>query len=193
MGATLLGAHMPTAGGLHKALINGKAIGCDAVQVFTSSPQQWHSKPVTDEMVAAFKQAQKETGLSEVVSHDSYLINLCAVSDEQRVKSIGGLKGEMERCGRYGIPYVVSHIGARMGQEEDLALQRAADGIKEVLADSPESVTLLMETTAGQGSALNSKFEELARMMDLLNGPTRLAICLDTCPCVCRRLRHKNQ
>ena len=181
MGAKLLGAHMPTSGGLGKALINGKGIGCDAVQVFTSSPQQWHSKPVTPEMVVAFQTAKKETGITEVVSHDSYLINLSAVLDEQREKSIKGLKGEMGRCGEYGIQYVVSHIGARTGQEEDVALKKAADGIKEVLADTPESVVLLMETTAGQGSALNSKFDEIARLLDMVKNAERLAVCLDTC------------
>ena len=172
---------MPTSGGLDKALTNGKAIGCDAVQVFTSSPQQWHAKPVTTEMVAAFKKAQVETGLTDVLSHDSYLINLCSALDEQRQKSINGLKGEMGRCGQYGIEFVVSHIGARTGQEEELALTKAAEGIKEVLADTPESVVLLMETTAGQGSALNSKFEEIARLLDLVKNPKRLCVCLDTC------------
>src|SRR5690348_1378591 len=100
MSAKLLGAHMPTAGGLGKAVRNGKKIGCTAVQVFTSSPQQWKSKPITDEMVAELTAARQETGISEIVSHDSYLINLCAQDPEQRRKSIDGLKNEMQRCGQ---------------------------------------------------------------------------------------------
>ncbi|MFQ3668957.1 MAG: TIM barrel protein, partial [Fimbriimonadaceae bacterium] len=90
-GPRYLGAHMPTAGGLDKAIRNGRAIGCDAVQVFTSSPQQWKAKPVTDEMVAAFRQALADTGIERVVSHDSYLVNLCAPNPDRREQSIVGL------------------------------------------------------------------------------------------------------
>src|SRR4051794_1406008 len=115
MSAKLLGAHMPTAGGLGNALRNGKGIGCTAGQVFTSSPQQWKSKPITDEMVAALSAARAETGITEIVSHDSYLINLCAKDEEQRRKSIDGLKNELHRCSQLGIGYVVSHMGAHMG------------------------------------------------------------------------------
>jgi deoxyribonuclease-4 len=94
MAAILLGAHMPTAGGLGGAIRNGKAIGCTAVQVFTSSPQQWRAKPVTEAMVADFRAAQAETGIDVVVSHDSYLVNLCALEPEKREQSIAGLKAD---------------------------------------------------------------------------------------------------
>lgn len=181
MGAKLLGAHMPAAGGLHKALIRGKEIGCTAVQVFTSSPQQWKAKEVTQEMVDAFKDAQRETGLSQVVSHDSYLINLSSADEEHRAKSINGLTNEMLRSARFGIPFVVSHIGARTGQPEEVALKKACEGIEQVLANTPDEVALLMETTAGQGSALNSKFEEIGAILNALKSPKRLAVCVDTC------------
>ncbi|MBI5706795.1 MAG: deoxyribonuclease IV [Armatimonadetes bacterium] len=181
MPAKLLGAHMPTAGGLDKAIRNGKAIGCTAVQVFTSSPQQWRAKEVTDEMASKFKDALKETGITSVVSHDSYLVNLSALDTEMQAKSIAGLKGELNRCAAYGIPFAVSHIGAHMGRGIEEGLRIAAEGIAEVLADTPDSVTLLMETTAGQGSVLNSKFEELAWLLDALKGHKRLGVCLDTC------------
>lgn len=181
MPAKLLGAHMPTAGRLDKAIHNGKAIGCTAVQVFTSSPQQWRAKEVTEEMAAAFKTALAETGITSVVSHDSYLVNLSALDPEMRAKSREGLKNELRRCAKYGIPYAVSHIGAHMGQGTDAGLKIAAEGLREVLGDTPESVTLLMETTAGQGSVLNSKFEELALLLEALKGHKRLGVCLDTC------------
>jgi deoxyribonuclease-4 len=177
----LLGAHMPIKGGLGMAIRNGKEIGCTAVQVFTSSPQQWAAKPVTDEMAADFKAAQAETGIDVVVSHDSYLVNLCAPAEEAKAKSIAGLKAEMGRCGKYGIRWVVSHIGAHTGQGTEEGLRIAAESVKEVLADTPESVMLLAETTAGQGSALDSKFEEIAKLFELTGNPPRLGVCLDTC------------
>jgi deoxyribonuclease IV len=181
MAAQLIGAHMPIKGGLGNALRQGKEIGCTAVQVFTSSPQQWYAKPVTPEAIADFKRAQAETGISSVVSHDSYLINLCAPSEEIVAKSFAGLKGEILRCAAYGIPYVVSHMGATKGQEEDACFTRVAEITLAILDDTPDTVTLLMETTAGQGSSLNSKFEELARLIDRCGGHPRLGVCLDTC------------
>src|SRR5690348_11727323 len=83
----LLGAHMPTPGGLHKALTVGKAIGCSAVQLFTSSPRQWKAPPLKTEEIDAFYKAREETGIEALVAHDSYLINLAAPSDEILVKS----------------------------------------------------------------------------------------------------------
>lgn len=181
MGAKLLGAHMGIKNGLGAAVRNGHAIGCTAIQVFTSSPQQWYSKPVTQESVDDFKKAQKETGIDHVVSHDSYLINLCSVSEDLAKKSFEGLKSEIVRCGQYGIPYVVSHIGRCKDQTEGQALLKSAEAIRDLLEETPETVTLLMETTAGQASAINHRFEHLAMLLELCQGHPRLGICLDTC------------
>lgn len=173
---------MPTGKGLPFALKNGVEIGCTAVQVFTSSPQSWAAKPVTDEMAAAFQAAALETGLGQhTVSHDSYLINLAAPDEAKRQQAVDGLKREMGRCGQYAIPFVVSHMGAHMGQGEDVGIAKVAEATKEILADTPPSVTLLMETTAGQGSSLNYKFEHLAAIIEAAGNPARLAVCLDTC------------
>ena len=181
MPAQLLGAHMSISNGLGNAVRNGKAIGCTAVQVFTSSPQQWKSKPVTEEMAADFKAAKAETGIEHVVSHDSYLINLCAEDPAKREQSIGGMKGEIERCAKYGIPYVVSHMGAHTGRGVVEGLTGVVESVARVLDETPDTVTILMETTAGQGSALMSRFEELASVLEAMNGHERLGICLDTC------------
>jgi len=181
MSAQLLGAHMPTSGGLGNAIRTGKAMGCSAVQVFTSSPQQWRSKPVSDEMAADFRTACTETGITEVVSHDSYLINLCAPDPVKRIQSVNGIKAEIERCARYGIRYVVSHMGAHVGQGEQCGLDAVVETTRQVLEETPETVTILMETTAGQGTSLMAKFEQLAFVIEQLKGPERLAICLDTC------------
>ena len=173
---------MPTSGGLAIAVRNGKEIGCTAVQVFTSSPRQWYSKPVTPEMSASLGSALAETGIgNHIVSHDTYLINMAAPDADVRRKSIEALTREMKRCGQLGIPYVVSHMGAHAGQGVIEGLKMVAEGAKEVLAESPPGVTLLMETTAGQGSSLNMRFDELAGLFLLLNAPTNLGVCLDTC------------
>lgn len=172
---------MPTSGGLRLALQRGREIGCTAVQVFTSSPQQWKAKPMADEAVERFQQAQAATGIDCVVSHDSYLVNLCATNDEIRAKSIEGLKAEVERCARLGIRWVVSHMGSHLGAGEEAGLQAVAEGARRVFEETSDSVTLLMETTAGQGSALNYRFEHLATLIESLQGHPRLGVCLDTC------------
>ena len=115
------------------------------------------------------------------VSHDSYLINLANADEAKRQQAIDGLKREMQRCSVYRIPYVVSHMGAASDQDEDVAIDKVAKAAKEILADTPGNVTLLMETTAGQGSALNWKFEQLATTIEKSGDPKRLAVCLDTC------------
>ena len=181
MPAQFIGAHMPISKGLGNALREGKKIGCTAVQVFTSSPQQWKASPATQEKVADFQKAQKETGIAHVVTHDSYLINLCAPDKAMREKAILGLTNELNRSATYGIKFVVSHMGASVGQDVDDALKIVAESTKLVLDHSVDDVMLLMETTAGQGSALNSRFEEIARLLELMKGHKRIGVCVDTC------------
>lgn len=181
MPAKFIGAHMSSSKGLGNAIRKGKEIGCTAVQVFTSSPQMWKSAPVTADKVADFKKSLVETGIEQVVTHDSYLINLCAPDADLRQKSINGLTEELRRSAAYGIPFVVSHMGSHKGEGCEAGLAAVAEAAAQVLEETPETVTLLMETTAGQGSALNSRFEELARLLELLQGHPRLAVCLDTC------------
>lgn len=174
---------MPTSGGMGKALRRGKEIGCEAVQVFTSSPQQWKAREITDEMASDFRTAQVETGIGSdrLISHDSYLVNLCAPDEEIMRKSLAALKSEMDRCAKLGIGYVVSHMGAHMGQGEESGMTRIAEAARQILAETDPSVTLLMETTAGQGSALGVTFEQLAQVLDGVGGDARLGVCLDTC------------
>lgn len=172
---------MKASKGLGNALREGKAIGAEAVQVFTSSPQMWRASSVTPEKIADLNSARQETGLTDIVSHDSYLVNLCAPEPEIRQKSFDGLKGEMTRCGAYRIRYVVSHMGAHKGQGEAYGIGVVAEATLRLLAETPEEVTLLMETTAGSGSALGATFEQLAAVLDLCNRPARLGVCLDTC------------
>ena len=181
MAAQLLGAHMPIGKGIGNAVRAGKAIGCTAIQVFTKSPQIWKSKPVTDEVIADFKAAVLETGITEIVSHDSYLINMAGSTEEGREKSIVGLIEEINRCSAYGIPYVNSHMGSHIGQGEEIGQQLLIEGARRVLAETDPSVMLLMETTSGQGSALGATFEQLAFVLDGLGGDSRVGVCVDTC------------
>jgi deoxyribonuclease IV len=181
MGSKLMGAHCPAVGGIGNAVRFGAKIGCTAVQVFTSSPQSWRAKPITPDMVSDFHQAKADSGIECVISHDSYLVNLCVADPDRRKQSIAGLTAEFLRCAEYGIPGAVSHIGAHLGQGEDIAIPMAAESLHEVLANSPDSVDVYAETTAGQGSSLNWHLEGMARFFDAAGSPARLKVCVDTC------------
>jgi len=172
---------MPTSKGLGAAVRQAKEIGATAIQVFTSSPQQWRAKKITDEMIEDFLSARKETGVDWTISHDSYLINLAAPDEAMRKKSVDALIAEMERCAQLRIPYVVSHMGAHRGEGERAGLKRLAMSTKEVLAGGPRSVSLAMETTAGSGSSLGYRFEHLQEVIDRCKAPKRLVVCMDTC------------
>src|SRR5579875_2466043 len=100
----LLGAHMSIAGSVGEALLRGRQGGCECIQIFTKSSRQWAAKPYTEEEIAAFKRNQKETGISTVIAHDSYLLNLGAPDEGLRQKSIAGLIDELEGCEMLGIP-----------------------------------------------------------------------------------------
>jgi deoxyribonuclease-4 len=182
MAQRLIGAHMPASKGLAAAVRDGAAIGCTAVQVFTTSPRNWAAKDPAEEAVAEFRAAALETGVApHLVSHDTYLVNLAAADPEIRRKSESALASELARCSRLGIPSVVSHMGAHMGQGEEAGLALVAESALRVLAETPDDVAILMETTAGQGTSLNWRFEHLAAILELAGGHPRLQVCLDTC------------
>src|SRR5579872_6805137 len=182
--ARSLGAHMPTAGGLYKALTSGKAIGCTAVQLFTSSPRQWSSPPLKEADVEAFHKARAETGIEIAVAHDSYLINLAAPSEEVLLRSQGAFRGELDRAEQLGLSWVVTHMGAHLDQGEDEAFDRLIQSLKEILRATDEAgyaVGVALETTAGQGTGLGWRFEQLSRVLRGVGDHPRLGICLDTC------------
>ncbi len=172
---------MPTSSGIGKAILNGEKIGCNTLQLFTHNPRQWKGKEVTDKLIEEIKKAKEETGIEHIVSHDTYLINLCAKNPETHEKSVNALTDELHRCSKLGIQYVISHMGAHLGQGEEEGLSIVAKSTKNILADIPDNVFLCMETTAGQGTCLNYKFEHLARIIELCQCHPQLVVCLDTC------------
>ncbi len=179
----LLGAHMPTAGGPAFALTGGKTIGCDAVQLFTASPRQWHASPLKEEAIAAFVSAKADTRIAKTVAHDSYLINLAAApSSEVLEKSRAAFMAEITRAEMLGIDFLVSHPGAHLGAGEDEGIARIIQSLDIVHAETAgANVRIAIETTAGQGTYLGGHFSHIARILNGVRSPERLAVCLDTC------------
>ncbi len=180
----LLGAHMPTTGGLHNALLSGKAIGCSAVQLFTGSPKRWHHPPIEAEQAALFQAALAETGIAFTVAHDSYLINLAALDEIAIEKSRTAFREELDRAEALGIPWVVTHMGAHLKAGIDPAIARLIESLRLILDETDAlnyRVGIALETTAGQGTGLGATFDELQAVLQGVGAHPRLGVCLDTC------------
>jgi deoxyribonuclease-4 len=176
------GAHMSIAGGLHKAFGQGQRAGCDVIQLFSKNQQQWRARTLVEEEVARFKEEQARSGIPAALVHDSYLINLASPDDALWEKSAVAFGEELARCAALGVPYLVTHPGAHTGSGEEAGLERVALALSRLFdAGAGEDVTVLLETTAGQGSCLGHRFEHLARIIERCSRPERLGVCVDTC------------
>jgi deoxyribonuclease-4 len=177
----MLGAHQSIAGGLHRALERAQSLGCEAVRIFTRSARQWASRPLGEDDVRAFAAARAETGIGAVLAHDSYLFNLAAPDEALRRRSVRELIAELERCERLRIGWLVVHPGAHCGAGEDAGLRAAARSLDEVLgACAGFTATIALENTAGQGTQIGWRFEQLARLCAATRRGHRLRVCLDT-------------
>lgn len=176
-----LGAHLSIEGGLHRALHRGKESTCSVVQIFVKNQLQWNAPPLTDEQVAAFRRAKRETGIKTVVAHGSYLLNLASPDDALWRKSMDAFLLELERCEALGALGLVIHPGSHLGQGEEAGLRRIARALDTIHGRTQGYRTrTLLETTAGQGSSLGRRFEQLRAILDRVQDPARLAVCVDT-------------
>jgi deoxyribonuclease-4 len=178
----LLGAHVPTTGGLRTASEHGRAIGADVIQIFTRNQVQWRARPIAPDEAAAFKAALAESGVRMALTHGSYLVNLASPKEDVLAKSREAFLAEMQRCHALGIRYLVFHPGAHMGAGEAAGLEAVARSLEHVLerADAVDVMPLL-EVTAGQGSYVGHRFEHLATILERSTKADRLGVCLDTC------------
>lgn len=176
----LVGAHVSTAGGVALAPARGAAVGATAIQIFTKTPNQWREPAIGDAEIAAFHAAVATHGIHAVVAHDNYLINLASPDHALWRRSVRAFTAELARCRALGIPAVVSHPGNHLG-DRSAGLGRNAAGYATALA-AVDGVAVLLEGTAGAGTALGATFSELAELRDRI--PTelrsRVGVCLDT-------------
>jgi deoxyribonuclease-4 len=176
------GSHLSIAGGCDLALTRAAALEIAACQLFTKNASQWKAKPLDQAVIERFREQRVATGMRHLVAHDSYLINIASPADELWEKSRLALMEELDRCDQLGVAYLVSHPGGHMGTGEDVGMRRVAEAINRIHAERPNGETvLLLETTAGQGTALGRTFEEIAGILALVDDKRRAAVCLDTC------------
>ena len=177
----LLGAHESVSGGLHLAFDRIQQVGGNCLQIFTRNQRQWAAPALTVDEIATFRTAHQHHGDMIVAAHASYLVNLASGKEELLGKSIHNLGLELDRCSQLGIPYVVLHPGSHGGDGIEVGLKRFACGLDMVLGASDGQVQILVETTAGQGTGLGSRFEELAYILENSRYPALLGVCIDTC------------
>lgn len=177
----LLGAHVSIAGGFDKAIARGEKIGCDSIQIFTKSQRQWSAKKIDEGQVKRFKEALSKSRIQAAVVHAAYLINLGSPKKDILEKSRKAFLEEMDRAETLGIPYLIFHPGAHLDSGEKRGIELIAEGLNISLSARREyKVMPLLETTAGQGTNLGYKFEQLAVIRDLLEEKERVGVCLDT-------------
>jgi deoxyribonuclease-4 len=178
-----VGAHMSISGGLHKALIRGKEVKCDTIQIFTKSNMQWKARELTQNEIDLFRKTQADTSINPVVGHDTYLINLASPEKETYKKSVDSFIMELQRSESLGLPYLIMHPGAHKDKGEKWGLKRIASSFNRIFkATKGAQVQVLLETTAGQGTSLGYRFEHLAEIIDTVDEPERLGVvCYDTC------------
>ncbi len=178
----LIGAHTSASGGAYNALLEGKEIGASTVQLFTRNQKRWDNKPLEKEEIQLFAKTLEETGLSHIMSHDSYLINLGCPNETNLFKSRKAFKEELIRCHQLNISYLNFHPGAFLDHSEELCLETIVKSLEELAPLASKGPTrLLIEATAGQGSTVGYRFEHLGYLTSRLAHIIPIGVCIDTC------------
>ena len=178
----LIGPHASIAGDIANAIAHGEKVGGSCIQIFTRNQRTWNVKPLSEEEVERFRNALAESTVREVMSHDSYLINLGSPEPDKLEKSRQAFAEEAERCAQLGIRLLNFHPGAHMNHDRMECLERIAEGVRQVMDRNPDDgVIYTLENTAGQGSAVGNTLEDLAVLLELLDDSERTGVCLDTC------------
>jgi len=177
-----IGCHVSISGSIDKAVDNAMMIDCSAFQIFTRSPRSWHAKDLSDNDVKSFKQKLDDSKIDRfaTAAHMPYLPNLATPNHDAYSKSVNTLVKEVERCGKLGIPFLVTHLGSHLGTGEENGIKRLVKGLEKA-AEVKNDVMILLENTAGQKNSVGSDFEQLASIFSKLKPVKRFGICFDTC------------
>lgn len=176
-----VGLHVSSAESLELSFDRAKEVGATTFQIFTRSPRQWKFKPLTKELIAAFHEARRKSGMKSVVAHMPYLPNLA--SPDKTIKKISRttLNEEVERCDDLGIDYLVTHLGSHLGAGTMVGVKNVAQAVNGALAKTEGKAMVLLENTAGQKNSVGSRFEELDMIIERVEKKGRVGVCLDIC------------
>jgi deoxyribonuclease-4 len=178
----LLGAHVSITGGIEKALLRGNKLGCRTIQIFTKNANRWQERFFTQAEIDLYRDIKNRTGIEPVIAHNSYLINLATIGAELYKKSIQAMERELERCEMLEIRHLVIHPGSHQGSGEEWGITKIVQALNDIHERTRGfSVTIALEMTAGQGTSLGYRLEQIAQIINRVEEGSRLAFCLDTC------------
>lgn len=180
----LIGAHMSIAGGVHNALLSGQSIGATTIQIFTVNQRRWQTQfsLIPDEEVSLWHSLIKGTGIQKVMSHAAYLINLGSPDPETLKKSLDAFEKELLRCHQLDLAFLNFHPGNYVTYSEEECLEQVIKNLKKMASVCEKGKTkLLIENTAGQGTAIGYNFKQLGYLINNLKDILNIGICLDTC------------
>jgi len=178
-----IGAHVSAGGGVENAPLNAMAIGARAFALFTKNQRQWKAKALSSESIGAFKRNCRQAGIApaQILVHDSYLINLGHPGREGLARSRAAFVDEMRRCEQLGLPLLNFHPGSHLNDiSPQDCLKRIGESIN-IALDKTRGVTAVIENTSGQGTNVGFRFEHLAFIIEQVEDPSRIGVCLDTC------------
>ncbi len=178
-----IGAHVSAAGGVENAPLNATKIGATAFAMFTKNQKRWEAKPLSEDNIRKFKENMEAGGFTsdQVLPHDGYLINLGHPEEEKREKSLNAFMDEVNRVELLGLKYLNFHPGSHLKQiPEEECIANVAASLNTAITNS-KSCIMVIETTAGQGSNLGWRFEQIAGIIAQVENKERVAVCIDTC------------
>ena len=176
-----VGVHTSIAGALENAAHHAKKIGCDTFQMFSANPRGWRTLDPTPADCEAFRAARQAYGLSPVVIHDNYLINLASSDSFIRERSIAAFRRELERALALGADFLVTHPGSAKGADPATAIAICVDSLHQAAAGLKlDGLTILIENTAGQGTVIGRSFEEVAEIIAGAEKDMPVGACIDT-------------
>jgi deoxyribonuclease-4 len=177
-----IGVHVSIVGSIDKAVDRASERKLDTFQLFTRNPRQWRHKDLSEGDVSAFLEKVGRSGISPAVAHMPYLPNISSPKKVIHNRSIDSLRVELLRCGRLGIPYLVTHLGSHMGAGHDVGIRQVVKAIDIAFSNADNEVLLLLENSAGARNTMCSKFEEIQEVIDRAERYNeRIGICFDTC------------
>lgn len=176
-----LGSHVSIAGRLYLAVARAAAIGCQTMQIFSSSPRSWQTVEYDSEDIAEFKKRRQASGIAPLTIHLPYLVNLASPDVDIRRKSIKAIVADLNLAHRINADFLVVHTGSHRGAGSDAGLKAITESLKEILSVPFGSASLLLENTSGAGHAMGANMSELGVIFNYFNNEERLGLCMDTC------------
>ena len=177
-----IGCHVSISGSIDRSVENAVERECSAFQIFTRNPRGWHAKDLTEENIANFQTRLKNSKIDRMATcaHMPYLPNLATPKEDGFEKSVKTLISEIERCGKLGIPYLVTHLGSHLGTGEEEGIKRLVKGLTKA-GQTKNDVMILLENTAGQKNSVGADFDQLAEIYNQLKPSKKFGVCFDTC------------